>query len=553
MIKSLEIKNYALIRDLSIDLHKGLNIITGETGAGKSILLGALGLIMGKRADLKVLFDPDSKCVVEARFDLHGIDLSDFFKANDLEADLELIVRREIAPSGKSRAFLNDTPVTLDLLQEVADKLVDLHQQFDTLALHKQPFQQQALDAVADLQAETAEFRTLYKQYVALEKQLQTEIKLSQQAGKEADFISFQLKELNEAKLKSDELTELESRLEILQNAEGIKTVMSKIARVLDEDEGSMSDTLTTLMRELQNFTGIDASFQALYDRLHSSFEEVRDMAAEAAVIAENTEADDNQLNQTQERLNLLYKLHKKHGVDNNVDLIALRDQFASKLSGFEKSDEVIRQLEAELEALKNKMETKAMALRQKREKAGPGFEKKINDLLAQLAMPNARLRISIKALNQFTATGKDEIQFLFATNKGSDFLPLKDVASGGEMARLTLCLKSVIADKMELPTMIFDEIDTGVSGEVASRMGQIMSGMAKAHQLICITHSPQIAAKANQHYFVYKSDASDRTFTSMKLMGDEERLMEIAKMLSGDKPGKAAIENARELITAQS
>ncbi len=552
MLKSLEIKNYALIKDLSIELHKGLNIITGETGAGKSILLGALGLIMGKRADLKVLFDPDAKCIVEGKFDISEIDLKDIAEELELAGDNELIVRREIAPSGKSRAFVNDTPVTLDLLQEVADRLVDLHQQFDTLALHKQAFQQQALDALAESQGMVAEFSSLYKNYITLEKKLQSEVNSARQARQEADFISFQLKELIEARLLEGEQQELESRLEVLQNAEGIKTIMTKISRSLDEDENSLSDRISGLMRELHAYAGINDQFQSLYNRLNSVVEELRDVAAEAADIAENTEADGGELNAAQERLNLLYRLQKKHGVDSNMGLIQIRDSFQQKLLHFERSDENILALEKEIGKIEKTMREMAMVIHAAREKTAPGFEKKINDLLAQLAMPNARLKIQIKELPGFAATGKDEIQFLFATNKGSDFLPLKDVASGGEMARLTLCLKSVIAAKMELPTMIFDEIDTGVSGEVAARMGQIMASMAKSHQLLSITHSPQIAARAQHHYFVYKSDGADRTTSSMKLLSDDDRLMEIAKMLSGDKPGKAAIENAKELITAQ-
>lgn len=552
MLKSLEIKNYALIKDLSIDLHKGLNIITGETGAGKSILLGALGLIMGKRADLKVLFDPNTKCVVEARFDVSDVNLTDIADDLDLNGDDELIVRREIAPNGKSRAFVNDTPVTLDLLQDVTDQLVDLHQQFDTLALHKQAFQQQALDALAETQSKVAEFTILYKRFLSLEKRLHEEVNSARQARQEADFISFQLKELTEARLHATEQEDLESNLEVLRNAEGIKSIMSKISRTLDEEDNSISDRISGLMRELHAFTGINEGFQTLYNRLNSTIEEMRDIAAEASDIAENTEADDDQLNATQERLNLLYRLQKKHGAENNIALIGIRDTFHTKLQQFEKSDETIVALEKEIDAMQKDMLAKAGVIRDARQKAIPGFEKKINDLLVLLAMPNARLKVQMRDLPGFVATGKDEIQFLFATNKGSDFLPLKDVASGGEMARLTLCLKSVIAAKMELPTMIFDEIDTGVSGEVASRMGQIMAVMAQSHQLISITHSPQIAAKAQHHYFVYKSDAADRTTSSMKLLSEDDRLMEIAKMLSGEKPGKAAIENAKELITAQ-
>ncbi|MBK8700989.1 MAG: DNA repair protein RecN [Saprospiraceae bacterium] len=550
MLKLLEIKNYALIQNLSIELDNGLNIITGETGAGKSILLGALGLIMGKRADLKVLFNVETKCVVEGKFDLRELNIKAFFEKQDLEYEDELIIRREIAPSGKSRAFINDSPVTLDQLQELAYQLVDLHQQFDTLAMHKQKFQQEALDALAEISEEVAHYGGIYQSYKKTERTLGELREKSRTMHKEVDFITFQLTELNEAKLQEEEQTDLEGQLDRLTNAGEIRRIMDMISSVLEAAEPSVSDQLTLLMRDLSSVSAIDKRFQAIYDRLHSALEEIRDIAGEAEDIAENTESDDRSITRINDRLNILYRLQKKHGVETVVALIEIRDRLAATLEGFEQNDEEVIALEKKLAELAALLTKSATTISAARKKAVPVFEARINELLGQLSMPNARLKVEVKEVKAFTPTGLDEVQFLFATNKGSDYLPLKDVASGGELARLTLCLKSVIADKMELATMIFDEIDTGVSGEVASRMGQIMQAMSKTHQLICITHSPQIASKAHKHYYVYKNDEDKRTVTSMKLLSFEERLMEVAKMLSGDKPGKAAIENARELLT---
>ena len=453
------------------------------------------------------------------------------------------------ATNGKSRAFINDSPVTLDLLQELADQLIDLHQQFDTLAMHKQKFQQEAIDALANITAAVTAYKGKYVEYKALEKKLNEWQKKAREANKEADFLQFQLKELTEAKLVEGEQQEAESQLEKLTNAEEIKRIATMAASVLEEDDRSLIDKITEIGREFSSIAGIDTNYQNIYDRLQSVIEELRDIAAEAGDVAENMDFDAEATSQLQERLNLLYRLQKKHGVNDMATLIAIRDDLAGKLKGFQNSDEAIASLQAEMETLKKKLLSEANEISIKRKKALPDFEKKINDLLVLLAMPNARLKVGMNTLQALSPTGLDDIQFLFATNKGSDFLPLKDIASGGELARLTLCLKSVIADKMQLPTMIFDEIDTGVSGEVAARMGNILKSMASAHQLISITHSPQIAAKADRHYFVYKSDGKDRTVSMMKVLDDEQRVVEIAKMLSGEQPGKAAMDNAKELI----
>lgn len=552
MIKNLEIKNYALIQNLSIDFDRGLNIITGETGAGKSILLGALGLVMGKRADTKVLYDANSKCIVEARYDTCDSFLIELLKENDIEVEEELIIRREIAVSGKSRSFVNDTPVTLDVLQQISDELIDLHQQFDTLALQKSRFQENALDAVAETIKSSEKYKSDYLSFRNKEKELASIVKNASESSKEIDFILFQLKELNEAKLKENEQQEIELQLDKLNNAEDIKRISLKISNLLLNNENSLIDILTEMSRELSSIVKMDVQYQMLYDRINSVIEELKDVASESESIAESTEYDGRLANQIQERLNLIYKLEKKHGVNGVNDLISVRDTLSEKLKGFESFNEKINALKEEISGMQKQLTEKAQSLSQKRQKAVKNFEDKINTMLAQLSMPNAKLKIDIKKSEELTQSGIDEIQFLFATNKGSDFLPLKDVASGGEMSRLTLCLKAVIADKVNLPTMIFDEIDTGVSGEVAARMGSILKGMARQHQMISITHSPQIASKADRHYFVYKQDGKDRTISHMKILSQEERLQEIAKMLSGEKPGKAALDNAKELLNSK-
>jgi DNA repair protein RecN (Recombination protein N) len=552
MLKNLEIKNYALIQNLSIDLDKGLNIITGETGAGKSILLGALGLIMGKRADSKVLFDPTNKCVVEAKFDLSGIQLKPFFVEHELDYEDDLVIRREISAAGKSRAFINDTPTTLDVLQMLADNLVDLHQQFDTLAMHKQKFQLEAIDALAGVQTDLSNFRKDFVVYKAKEKTLEELRNIALNANKELDYINFQWKEINEAKLQENEQTELEASLVKLTNAEDISRIASMASNIIEENEQSIVGTLTNLAREFSTIAKIDDEYKSVYERILGSIEELKDIAGEAANIADDTESDPAQANIVQERLNLIYKLQKKHGFTNSTELIELGKNLQAQLKSFENNDDNILAIEKELAELKIKLSKQAQALSVKRQKIVPAFEKQINDLLVQLSMPNARLKVEIKQEVDFNPSGIDNVQFLFATNKGSEFLPLKDVASGGEMSRLTLCIKSVLAEKMKLATMIFDEIDTGVSGEVASKMGNILRAMAKGHQLIVITHSPQIASKADIHYYVYKKDEKDRTISHMRILTKEERLQEIAKMLSGENPGKAALDNAKELLQSK-
>jgi DNA repair protein RecN (Recombination protein N) len=549
MLKSLEIQNYALIQNQTIQFDKGLNIITGETGAGKSILLGALGLVMGRRADTKVLFDADSKCIVEGRFAINGKGLEQFFIDYDIDYEDELVIRREITPAGKSRGFINDTPANLDVIQQLSDMLIDLHQQFDTLAMFKPKFQMEAIDALAELQKEVSDFKKEYLGLKSKEKELDHLQELAKNADKEKDYYSFLWKELSEAKLVTDEQKELETQVEILSNADNIKSTSSKVSTVLANGDSNIVDTLTDLAREYAPTAKIDPQYNAIYERLISAIEELKDIGNEAESISEDIEADPQQLFNNQERLNLIYKLEKKHNLNDVNELIILEDDLKSKLKKFENNSDDIANLEMEIEKISASLMIKAKVLSSKRALVLPSFESKVNDLLSLLSMPNARLKVQISEEKILNPSGINNVNFLFATNKGSEFLPIKDVASGGELSRLTLCIKAVLTEKMNLATMIFDEIDAGVSGEVSSKMGLILKDMAHNHQMISITHSPQIASKGDVHFWVYKQDEESRTISKMKVLNQEERITELAKMLSGDNPGKAAMDNAKELL----
>ena len=549
MLKTLEIKNYALIQNFEVEFRNGMHTITGETGAGKSILLGALGLVLGKRADSKVLFNQDEKCIVEATFDISKLDLVELLEENDFEKDDEIIIRREIAPNGKSRAFLNDSPVTLDLLQEISGRLIDIHQQFDTISFQKSKQQLEAVDAMVDDKSLFQKYRTLYSTYKKSEKEL-TELKSTYvNSNKEAEFLLFQLKELEEIKLLTGEQEELEISVNKMSNAEDIKSVFSSLNNLIDENENSINNKLTGLNRELSHLTKIDTLFQNLHDRIESVLEELKDIATEANDISENTDYDKNALEQNHERLNSFYRLHKKHGVKNNDELIELRDSLKEKSKKYVNIESDIIEKEKEVEKLKVESLKTAQKISALRQKAAPIIDKEVNKLLAQLSMPNAQLKIAINTTEVLNENGVDTVSFLFSANKGGELQAIKDVASGGELARLTLCIKSILANKMQMPTMVFDEIDTGVSGEVASKMGDILKSMASSHQLIIITHSPQIASKGDYHFFVFKQDENGRTISQIKLLKQQERIIEIAKMLSGDNPGKAAMDNAKELL----
>ncbi len=549
MLKRLEIQNYAIIESLELDLTKGLSIVTGETGAGKSILLGALGLIMGKRADTKVLYEADKKCVVEAVFDVSDYNIQSIFEAEGIDYEQETIIRRLISPNGKSRAFINDEPTTLSVLKAITDNLVDLHQQFDTLDLHSVSFQTKTIDALAGVIDKVDDYQIDYAEYAKSKRALSALEEKHRDANQEMDFLNFQMKEFNDAELMEGEQEEKEKTLDKLTSAEDIQRVGNMILHQLDEDDASAVDTLQSLLNELSNVMDADERLAEIYERLTNIQEEMRDIAKEAGHIAEITEYDESVIEELNTRLSLIYRLQKKHGVDNLDELLKIQDDISTQLSGFGDITEDIEKLRNKINILEASLIKKSEAISKKRKKTAPEFEKMIHEMLVPLSMENAYIKVDIAPLEKPGPSGMDQITFLFAPNKGSDFKPLKNIASGGEISRLTLCIKSLVANAMTLPTLIFDEIDTGVSGEVASRMGEILSDLADKHQVISITHSPQIAAKADRHFFVHKNDREDRTVTAIKELDKEGRITEIAKMLSGNPPSDAAVANAKELM----
>lgn len=549
MIISLEIQNYAIIEKLHVALDKGLNIITGETGAGKSILLGALGLIMGKRADTKVLYHQDRKCIVEASFNIKSYDLKGFFEANNLDYDIELIIRREISPVGKSRAFVNDTPVTLAILQELTKSLVDMHQQFDTLDIHSSKWQMEVLDSLAGNAKLLSAYQLEFKEYKVAEKRLKTLEKEAANALKELDYITFQFAELDEASLEFDEQESKEQLLNRLAGTEDIQRVANSAYFAIDESEQSIINQLQIISQDLDNIKELDPKLSESYDRVLSSLEELRDIAAVLQDVNESVEHDPNLAQETQERLDMIYRLQKKHQVVSIEELLTIQTDLHTRINSQQKMDGEINEIASKMHKLETNLKVTAKKLSTNRKKIAKSFAKDIEMLLATLSMEHAKIDARLTDSDQLTPNGMDKVDYYFSANKGGTLGALKNVASGGEISRLTLVIKSLVASSMALPTLIFDEIDTGVSGEVANRMAEIISKLAKKHQVMSITHSPQIAAKAQHHYFVYKHETETRTITNIKLLSANDRIVEIAKMLSGNPPSDAAVANAKELI----
>jgi DNA repair protein RecN (Recombination protein N) len=548
MLQKIQIQNYAIIDHLEIDFHDGMTIITGETGAGKSILLGALGLIMGKRADTKVLFDSDRKCIVEATFDIKNYQLKDFFEQHELDYEVELSIRRELAPNGKSRAFINDSPVTLDVVGELTDNLIDIHQQFDTSDIQKNKYQIDVLDALAG-NTEMAKYTEEYKRYKKICLDLDALTAKSQSASQEVEFLKFQIQEFDQLAVIAGEQKSLESSLQILESAEEIKKNASLISHVIADDEHAINGQLRALYQQFSSIKNIDKTYHDLYDRLVSAHEELADIAKEADKISEVTEFDPETIQQHHQRLNLIYRLEKKHNVSSDLELITIHGQIQQKLDSFQDLTQGLADLEKEKSSLHKKLLGHAKVMSEIRKKSTSNIEKQVHDMLASLSMEHAYIKFDIQTEESLSAHGCDKISLLFSPNKGSEFLPVKDTASGGELSRLALCVKSLTAGAMTLPTLIFDEIDAGVSGEVAQKMSLILQKLSRKHQLISITHSPQIASKADSHYWVYKQDTPTRTITGMRPLSTDDRVTEIAKMLSGNPPTAAAIANAKELI----
>jgi DNA repair protein RecN (Recombination protein N) len=548
MLQKLTIKNYAIIDHLEVDFSGNLNVITGETGAGKSIVLGALSLILGERADPGMLLDKQSKCVIEGAFKVKKSQIADFFQQHELDLEDQLIIRREISTAGKSRAFINDTPVNLSQLTALSQYLVDLHQQFDTLELEKSDFQREVLDALVNQPALQQKYHQQYLRYVQVQRQLKQLQEQRTNANKELDYNKFLLDELSEAAFSPNEIEELDAELKGLSHAEEIRNTLSRVYFQLEEDEQPILQQLKQIQSSVQALSAFHKEAPAVAARLQSAYVELQDITSEIGHMNDQVLFDGARTEQVSERLSVGYKLLKKHGVQTTTELLELQEALTTKVDGVLNLDEKLAALEQELEVLRVAIQQQADVITAARIKEAAPFEKKVDTLLAQVGMPNARLKASIVQgpLNPY---GQDVIEFLFDANKSGQFAPIRKVASGGELSRLMLCIKSLVAKSVALPTLIFDEIDTGISGEAARQVSFIMEDMAKAHQIICITHQPQIAGKADAHYFVFKDARDGKVTTNVRLLTKEERINKIAQMLSGEKPTAAAMENARELV----
>ena len=550
MLRKLSIQNYTIIEALEIDFSSNLNILTGETGAGKSIIVGALGLILGQRADSTTLLIRDRKCIVEGVFNNREKDeqVNDFLKENELDVQDELVIRREIAPNGKSRAFVNDTPVNLTQLQHITSMLVDLHQQFDTLEIGETDFQREVLDALAGNGSLLKQYRQLFSKAQACRLKFETLQNKKTQFDKEFDYNQFQFNELDEAGFKENELEDIEIELRMLGNAEGIKTALAKTYFELEENDDPLTRRLKSLHSQLLHFAELHPQLPELVKRLESTYIELQDIAGETDRIHNDINYDAATIEKMNERISTGYKLLKKHGVKTTNELLQIRNDLNEKLQAVMNIDDEIKKTEKEYEQLLTEAENAAAQISLARNKQVKQFEEKVNNMLRQVGMPNARLKVDIKKV-PLNATGFDEVTFLFDANKKDQLQPLRKVASGGELSRLMLCIKSLVAQSINLPTLIFDEIDTGISGEAAKQVGIIMKELSHSRQVICITHQPQIAGKADAHFFVFKNVVNNQVSTGVKHLTTDERIVAIAKMLSGERPTAAAMENAREMV----
>ena len=549
MLQKLHIQNYAIIDEIAIDFSSNLNIITGETGAGKSILVGALSLILGERAESTTLMNKDKKCVVEGFFNASGRkEIKQFLKTNELDLEDELVIRREIAVTGKSRAFINDTPVNLGQLKILSSLLVDLHQQFDTVELGDSDFQREVLDALAGNGNLLQEYLLVFNKYSKSKKELQLLQQQQLNANTALDYNSFLFEELEEAGLKENELEELDAELKLLSNAEEVKQLLSAVYFELKDSEQPIVQQLKALSNKLHSLQQFHPSMGDLAKRLLGAQAELQDIGDDLETIDNGVHYSPERIQVVNDKISVGYKLLKKHNVQTTAELLAIKNELQQKLNDILNISEAIVAKELATATLLKQCDEFAAVITLNRDRAITPFTEKVNSLLAQVGMPNAILKVQLQTV-QLTVDGADTIEFLFDANKSGRFEPLRKVASGGELSRIMLCIKSLVAKKLQLPTLIFDEIDTGISGEAAKQVGVIMKELSLGHQLISITHQPQIAAKANAHYFVYKSINGDKINTAIRLLSNEERIVTIAQMLSGEKPTAAALENAREMV----
>ena len=551
MLQSIQIQNYALIESLEMDFHSGFSVITGETGAGKSILLGALGLLLGQRADIKAIKNGANKCIVEAHFNISSYALESFFDDNDIEYDSqECILRREVYASGKSRAFINDSPATLVQMKELGEKLVDIHSQHQNLLLNQEDFQLNVLDILANDDKELARYKRIYTEYKHTLRSLEDKIREAEQNKQDEDYIRFQLQQLDAVKLQEGEQAELEQEADVLSHAEEIKDALYKADQILSNNEINLLSATKECMHTLQGLSHVYPTSQEWYNRLDSCYIELKDLSHEIADANEDIEFNPTRLDYVNERLNLIYSLQQKHHANSVEELIKLAEDYRDKLDNINSYDEQIAELTHLKEFLHNQSIEQAKVLSKLRHQAAKEMENKMQSLLIPLGMPNVRFLVEISQRTEPDKNGIDNVVFLFSANKNGTPQNVSSIASGGEIARVMLSLKAMIAGAVKLPTIIFDEIDTGVSGSIAEKMALMMQEMGKAdRQVISITHLPQIAAKGETHYKVYKEDTDTETNSHIRQLNNEERINEIAHMLTGATLTEAALNNAKALL----
>ncbi|WP_276369517.1 DNA repair protein RecN [Chryseolinea sp. H1M3-3] len=549
MLKHLTIRNYALIKHLEMDPSANLNVITGETGAGKSIMLGAIGLLMGNRADTKVLWDENEKCITEGTFDIKNENLKSIFADEDLDYDSTTVIRREISPGGKSRAFINDTPVTLEVMKRIGNFLMDVHSQHETLQLGQQTFQLKLVDAYAENRNLIEEYAAAWSNYLKAKKAFESLTSEAETLRQESDYVRFQLDELVKANLEGAEQETLESELKIMEHAGEIKTRFQQAIELLNDSEYAALNSLREARNHLQIVTSFSTRYEEVYKRIDSLMIELDDLVSEIEREGDEVEFDPERTETIKERLSLLYRLLKKHRVQNVKELITIQETLQQKDSLTSNLDEALAASKKTFDQTQQQVKIIAAKLSESRKKGFQPLCKQISKLLHELGMPNAVFEIDSK-ITEPSPTGIDRIEILFSANKGISPRPLAQVASGGEFSRVMFSIKYVMASKTAMPTLILDEIDNGISGEVAIKLGNLMKGMSKKHQIISISHLPQIAAKGDAHYFVYKDNSAAKTVSSIKRLTNDERVEEIAKMIGGSKPSKVALENAQELLT---
>lgn len=550
MLTSLSIKNYALIEDLRVGFEDGLSIITGETGAGKSILLGGLALVLGKRADTSLVYNKSKKCVIEAEFEVAGYELRGFFNDYDLDYDDLVILRREVLPGGKSRAFINDTPVNLSLLKDLSEQLIDIHSQHETLQLASPGYQFQILDSIASNKENLRRYRNQYLELIALNTTLKKVCEKQAISKQEFDYNSYVLKEFEEANLQDEEKENLEQELEKLTHLEEIKEGLSDSVSLINDEQYGLLSGLTQVNQRLLKIAGFSKSYMDLSDRMESLLLEFKDLAREMEIEDNDLVHDPIELNRVEERLGLIYGLERKHMVDSVKELLRIQRTFQNKVNELESYEDKIKEIQKTFDLKKKGLTALALEIRANRKKAIPEFTENLEMIMGQLEMRNTRLRIVMSELEEPGLSGMDGLEFLLSSDKGKQFKSMSKVASGGEMSRITLAVKFILSSYFKMPTIIFDEIDSGVSGEVSNRIADLMLQMSKNMQVVTITHLPQVAAKGKQHYKVYKSEDKGSVASNIKLLSDEERLVELAEMLGGAAITDSAMAHARQLLS---